>query len=416
MQQNEKKIALSPTHQYGIVTAAYWAFTLTDGALRMLVLLHFHTLGYSPLQLASLFLLYEIFGVITNIMGGWLGGRVGLNKTLNLGLMIQIIAVLSLSLLNSSWAPVMAVPFVIAVQGLSGIAKDFTKMSAKSALKSILPENQNTRLFRWVALLTGSKNTLKGVGFFMGGLMLNLMGFSLSLWVMAGLLGLIMVFTIIFLSHSLGRTKENVALKDIFSKSREINLLSLARLFLFGARDIWFVVALPLFLYDVAGFSFSEVGGLMALWVIGYGIVQSLTPMIIKKSSDGRSLEVRENKFWIFILTLLPFMIVIALKSEFSETYIILYGLALFGIVFAINSTLHSYLILAFTHDDHIALNVGFYYSANAVGRLIGTILSGLIYQMGGLLACLIGSGIMLSFALIFSLLISPKSKLKRSF
>ncbi|MBL4800540.1 MAG: organoarsenical effux MFS transporter ArsJ [Emcibacter sp.] len=392
--------------QYALVTAAYWGFTLTDGALRMLVLLHFHTLGYAPLQLASLFLLYEICGIVTNITGGWLGSRVGLKTTLLLGLALQVIALLALSYLNEDWPLVLAVPFVVAVQGLSGIAKDLTKMSAKSSLKLIVPEDQNSTLFKWVALLTGSKNTLKGVGFFLGGVMLNMLGFVVALWVMAGMLVLILLPTALFLSGDLGQTKVKVTFSEIFSKDRAINLLSAARFFLFGARDIWFVVALPLFLYDTMTLTFTQVGGLMALWVVGYGLVQSLAPIIIRKSPDGQSMEIKENKLWIFILSLVPFLIVAAVKSGLPPTYAIGAGLALFGIVFAINSALHSYLILAFTSKDQVAITVGFYYSANAGGRLAGTILSGLIYQYGGIEACLLGSGLMLVAAFFFSFLI----------
>ncbi len=395
--------------QYALVTAAYWGFTLTDGALRMLVLLHFHTLGYSPLQLASLFLLYEVFGVVTNIIGGWLGSRVGLNKTLILGLMLQVIAVMALSFLGADWSLSLAVPFVVAVQGLSGIAKDLTKMSAKSSLKLIVPDGQSSTLFKWVALLTGSKNTLKGIGFFLGGLMLSVMGFAAALWAMAGLLILIIIPALIFLTPALGKSPQKTRFREILSKSRSINLLSAARFFLFGARDIWFVVALPLFLYENIGLSFAQVGGLMALWVICYGCVQSAAPMIIKKSPDGRSREVAENKRWVFALALIPFGIVVALKSGLSPDYSLLVGLAIFGIIFAINSALHSYLILALTHNDHIAVTVGFYYSANAGGRLAGTLLSGLIYQYGGLTACLIGSGIMLVLAFTLSLFIPAR-------
>ena len=392
--------------QYALVTAAYWGFTLTDGALRMLVLLHFHTLGYAPLQLASLFLLYEVCGVVTNITGGWLGSRVGLNVTLILGLALQIIALMALSFLNDSWTLAVAVPFVVAVQGLSGIAKDLTKMSAKSSLKLIVPEDQASTLFKWVALLTGSKNSLKGIGFFLGGLMLNMLGFVMALWLMAGMLTLLILPTLIFLSGNLGQSAVKITFREVFSKSRAINLLSSARFFLFGARDIWFVVALPLFLYEDMGLNFTEVGGLMALWVIGYGVIQSMAPLIIRKSSDGKSLEIKENKLWVFVLSLLPFMIVVALKVGLSPPYAIGIGLALFGIVFAVNSALHSYLILAFTPKGHVAVNVGFYYSANAGGRLAGTLLSGLIYQYGGLEACLLGSGIMLMMAFFFSIFI----------
>ena len=74
---------------YALVTASYWGFTLTDGALRMLVLLHFHQLGYTPVNLAFLFLLYEFFGILTNLFGGWIGSRFGLRLTLFAGLAIK---------------------------------------------------------------------------------------------------------------------------------------------------------------------------------------------------------------------------------------------------------------------------------------------------------------------------------------
>ena len=76
---------------YAIVTSAYWGFTLTDGALRMLVLLHFYRLGYSPFTLAFLFLLYEAAGILANLIGGWLATRFGIARMLMVGLTTQII-------------------------------------------------------------------------------------------------------------------------------------------------------------------------------------------------------------------------------------------------------------------------------------------------------------------------------------
>lgn len=396
--------------QYALITTAYWGFTLTDGALRMLVLLHFHTLGYSPLQLASLFLLYEICGIVTNITGGWLGSRAGLNKTLTLGLSLQIVAVLALSFLEQNWPITLSIAFVVGIQGLSGIAKDLTKMSAKSTLKLIVSENQSSTLFKWVSLLTGSKNTLKGIGFFLGGLMLTTLGFSLALWVMAGLLIGALIPCLLFLTGGLGQTEKKVSFSQLFSRSRSINLLSTARFFLFGARDIWFVVALPLFLYEEMDFTFVEVGGIMAAWVIGYGFIQTAAPMIIRKSSDGRTLETKDNILWSFTLTLLPFLMAVLLEVGYEPQYVILIGLGLFGIFFAVNSALHSYLILALTPRDTVAINVGFYYSANAGGRLLGTILSGIIYQVGGMESCLIGAGLMLIMATIFNGILSAET------
>ena len=282
---------LSPKiRQYIMVTGNYWAFTLTDGALRMLVVLYFHGLGYSPLAIAMLFIFYEVFGVVTNLIGGWLGARLGLNKTMNVGLFIQIVA-LSMLLLPSSF---LTVPWVMAAQALSGIAKDLNKMSAKSAIKLLVPNSTGaeSQLYKWVALLTGSKNALKGVGFFLGGALLSLLGFSGAVLAMVLALSTIWVVSVIYLKKDLGKAKNTPKFTAIFAKSRAVNYLSAARMFLFGARDIWFVVALPVFLTTQIAWDHWYVGGFLATWVIGYGIVQSLAPKITGKNRgvmpDGR--------------------------------------------------------------------------------------------------------------------------------
>lgn len=185
---------------YALVTAAYWGLTLTDGALRMLVLLYFHNLGYNPLQVAALFILYEFFGVITNLIGGWIGSRFGLKLTLFSGLGVQILALSMLALLPPGWPQWMAIAYVMGSQALSGIAKDLTKMSSKSAIKLVVPPNAEGALFKWVAILTGSKNALKGVGFFLGGALLATAGFVGGLWIMVG--GLSLVLRRIFSSKS----------------------------------------------------------------------------------------------------------------------------------------------------------------------------------------------------------------------
>ncbi|WP_350356191.1 MFS transporter [Pseudomonas sp. G2-4] len=196
--------ALAPeVRQYLLVTGNYWAFTLTDGALRMLVVLHFHALGYSPLQIAALFLFYELFGVITNLVGGYLGARLGLNRTMNIGLGIQVAALLMLTV-PVAW---LTIPWVMGAQALSGIAKDLNKMSAKSSIKLLVPDGQQGKLYKWVAILTGSKNALKGVGFFLGGALLALIGFKGALLAMAGVLALIWVSSMIMLKKDPGQSK-----------------------------------------------------------------------------------------------------------------------------------------------------------------------------------------------------------------
>ncbi|ASD69122.1 organoarsenical effux MFS transporter ArsJ [Pseudoalteromonas piscicida] len=383
--------------QYLIVTGNYWAFTLTDGALRMLVVLYFHQLGYNPLEIAMLFLFYEIFGVVTNLIGGWLGARIGLNRTMNIGLGIQIVALLML-VAPTHW---LTVPYVMTAQALSGIAKDLNKMSAKSAIKAIVKSGEEGTLFKWVAILTGSKNALKGVGFFLGGLLLTILGFTGAMWLMASMLLLVWLFSLTSLKSDLGKAKNKPKFSDVFSKSRAINILSAARLFLFAARDVWFVVALPVFLSQQFGWDHWWVGGFMATWVIGYGIVQSTTPRFI--SRDKFVSTPSKVSGWALYLAAIPLLIAILLQAQLFTSLAVVGGLLLFGIVFAINSSLHSYLIVSLANSDGVSLDVGFYYMANAIGRLLGTILSGWIFLVYGLAACLVVSSVMLLLAAIIS-------------
>jgi hypothetical protein len=380
---------MKDVRNYCLVTAAYWAFTLTDGALRMLVLLHFYHLGYSPIQIAFLFLFYEFFGIVTNLLGGWIGSRLGLNFTLWGGLGLQVLALGMLALLSPDWTEAFSVAYVMAAQALSGIAKDLTKMSSKSAIKLLVPEDASGTLFKWVSLLTGSKNALKGVGFFLGGLLLSLLGFVPALLTMAGALAVILVATMMSLSWGIGKAKAKVKFTQIFSKSPEINVLSAARFFLFGARDVWFVVGLPIFLQVTLGWGFTEVGAFLALWVIGYGIVQSIAPGLLRRRWKGQAPQGSALLEWAVILAAVTAAIAIGLQAGLSPTFVIIGGLTLFAVAFAINSAVHSYLILAYTEGDKVALNVGFYYMANAGGRLAGTVLSGLLYQVYGLVGCL---------------------------
>ena len=394
---------MSGVRDYAIVTAAYWGFTLTDGALRMLVLLHFHTLGYSPFQLASLFVLYEVMGMVTNLIGGWLASRHGLQMTLHAGLGLQVAALLALSMLDPDWPLAWSVTYVLVVQGLSGIAKDLTKMSSKSAIKLVVPQGAHSTLFKWVALLTGSKNALKGVGFFLGGLLLSTQGFVHGLWLMAGCLALVLVASVALLPRDMGKAKSKAKASELFSKSRSINLLSAARVFLFGARDVWFVVGLPVFLTEMLGWNFASVGGFLALWIISYGFVQGAAPALLKSSRDGRSGEVKAAQLWIFILTGVTAMVAGAIHAGYQPTWTLIIGLGVFGLCFAVNSAVHSYLILAFSKSDEVALSVGFYYSANAAGRLAGTLASGVAYQWQGLAGCLGVAAAMLIVASVFT-------------
>lgn len=381
--------------QYMLVTFNYWNFTITDGALRMLVVLYFYDLGYSTLSIAFLFLFYEIFGVVTNLVGGWLGAHLGLNRTMNIGLGIQIFALLMLAV-PAAW---LTIPWVMAAQALSGIAKDLNKMSAKSAIKTLVPDNAQGTLYKWVAILTGSKNALKGAGFFLGGLLLTLIGFQYAVLIMAVVLIFVFIGSLIFLKSDIGKAKSKPKFSQIFSKSPSINILSAARMFLFGARDVWFVVALPVYLGSVFGWQHTAVGGFLALWVIGYGLVQGFAPRITGNNPDGKSAT-----WWALALLIVTGTIAYSVQIGWQPELVIVGGLFLFGAIFAVNSSLHSYLIISYARGDGVSLDVGFYYMANAMGRLIGTVLSGWVFQVAGLAACMWVSFAFLTLTTIISL------------
>lgn len=386
---------------YLVVTAGYWAFTVTDGAIRMLVVLYFHRLGYSPFEVALLFLFYEFFGVVTNLVGGWLGSRIGLNRTMHLGMALQVVALLLLTV-PDAW---LSVPYVMAAQALSGIAKDLNKMSAKASVKALSGEGGGgARLFRWVAVLTGSKNALKGAGFFVGAALLQTVGFRWALSLLAALLAVVMTITAWLLPRGVGRMAAKPRFTQVFSPVGAVNRLSAARFFLFGARDVWFVVGLPVFLYDVLGWDFMRVGGFLALWVIGYGTVQAAAPRLLGHSRHGRGPGGGTARWWAFALAILPAGMALALHWGWPTGPVVVTGLVLFGVVFAINSAVHSYLVLAYSDRDRVAMNVGFYYMANAAGRLAGTVLSGWVYQRQGLQGCLWWSGAFVLAAGLISL------------
>jgi len=384
---------------YAIVTAAYWGFTLTDGALRMLVLLHFYQLGYSPFTLAFLFLLYEAAGVLANLIGGWLATRYGITRMLTVGLSTQIVGFGLLSMLDPAWTATLSVAWVVLSQGVCGVAKDLTKTASKSAIKvtqAAAKEQDNGQLFKWVAWFTGSKNAMKGVGFFLGGLLLQTLGFQGSLWLMAGLLALVLLGVVTSLPTLMGKSKASKSAKELFAKNAGINGLAAARVALFGARDVWFVVGVPVFLYS-QGWTFTMVGGFLAAWTIGYGLVQALAPQIVRRSADGLSTEVPAARLWSALLAVVPVALAVAVVLEVPHLeWVVVVGLSLFGVAFAVNSSVHSYLVLAYAGSEKAAEDVGFYYAANALGRFFGTLMSGLLYQWGGLLYALLGSAAML--------------------
>ncbi|WP_122055180.1 organoarsenical effux MFS transporter ArsJ [Vibrio sp. Evd11] len=385
--------------QYMLVTFNYWNFTITDGALRMLVVLYFYDLGYSSLEIASLFLFYEFFGVVTNLIGGWLGARLGLNKTMNIGLGMQVVALGMLAVPSA----MLTIPWVMAAQALSGIAKDLNKMSAKSSIKTLVPDEQQGVLYKWIAILTGSKNALKGAGFFIGGLLLSTIGFQYAVLAMAAVLTLVFIGSLVSLEADMGKAKTKPKFKQIFSKSESINILSAARMFLFGARDVWFVIALPIYLGSVFGWDHSWVGGFLAAWTIAYGFVQGIAPKITGKA-QGEVPDGHAALLWAGALAIVTAGIAYAVQIGWQPELVIIGGLMVFGAIFAVNSSLHSYLIVSYAKGDGVSLDVGFYYMANAMGRLIGTILSGLVFQMAGLSACLWVSFAFLAITTVISL------------
>jgi len=405
---------MAGARNYLIVTASYWSFTLTDGALRMLVLLHFYSLGYTPFMLAFLFLLYEAAGIFANLGGGWLAARFGIPRMLMTGLTLQIAGLAMLSGLNPAWGGALSVAYVVGAQGIAGVAKDLTKTASKSAIKATSAGGAG-ELFRWVAWFTGSKNAMKGAGFFVGGLLLELAGFRPALWLMAAMLAVVLLGVASSLPRALGKAKASKSFGELFAKTRSVNLMAAARVFLFGSRDVWFVVGLPVFLYG-QGWRYMEVAGFLAMWTIGYGLVQAIAPSVIRRSADGLSREVPEARLWGAVLTAIPLVLALVLGGVQVERLdlVVTIGLAVFGFAFAVISSLHSYLILAYAGSEKAAEDVGFYYAANAGGRLIGILLSGALTQAGGLAACLWGSTAMLGLCLAITFVLPSAATARR--
>jgi predicted MFS family arabinose efflux permease len=405
---------MSAVRNYAIVTSAYFLFTITDGAIRMLVLLHFYQLGYTPFMLAFLFLLYETAGIFANVGGGWLATRFGIPRMLATGLTLQIGGLIMLSALDPSWGAAASVAWVVSAQGLAGVAKDLTKTASKSAIRATSQEGAG-QLFRWVAWFTGSKNATKGAGFFIGGFLLQMVGFQPALWLMAAMLALVLAGVLASLPRQLGKAKASKSFRELFAKTRAINLMAAARIFLFGSRDVWFVVGLPIFLYAY-GWQYMQVAGFVAGWTIAYGAVQALAPAVVTRSRDGLSREVPAARLWGAALTAIPILLAILLKAPGMPRpdLVLVVGLLIFGFAFAVISSLHSYLILAYAGSEKAAEDVGFYYAANAAGRLLGILLSGALTQAGGMTGCLGGSAVMLALCLAITLFLPAGAEARR--
>ena len=216
---------------------------------------------------------------------------------------------------------------------------------------------------------------------------------------------MVLLGTVVALPSGMGKAKSKVKFTTLFSKSIAVNWLSAARLFLFSSRDVWFVVGLPVFLASTLGWSFMQVGAFVAAWFVGYGMIQAIVPEILRQLGARHGVTGDTARLWAFVLTIIP----AASGSRTSNSHArptpaLMIGLAIFMIVFAINSAVHSYLILAYSEDDdEVATNVGFYYMANAGGRLLGTLLSGVIFEFYGFIGCLLASAALVLAASLLS-------------
>jgi len=359
---------------YLLVTLSYLAFTLTDGAMRMLVLLHLHAQGETAWGLALILLPYEAAGVFTNLLSGFLGARFGLKPILTVGLLLQAGACLLLAADPAR----LSITYVALTQILSGVAKDFVKNSAKSYVKALQPENQGARLFRWVAWMTGSKNAMKGVGFFAGGALLGWVGFSGTNLGLGGALIAASAFSAVTLPSIKGRA--NARLRGVVLHDTSVLWLSGARLFLFGSRDTWFAVALPLFLAS-AGWPSITVGAVLAGWVVCYGAVQAFTPSLTRASNTRAASASTARWTLSLLLPLAPAALALWFLPNIASTATVLLAVSIYGVFFAVTSSLHSWLIVAAHDGEKLPERVGFYYAANAAGRLVGTACSGALFS-----------------------------------
>ena len=383
--------ALEP---FAIISLSYCLFTVTDGALRMIVLLHAFTKGFDAFEVALMFTLYETMGVVTNFLAGVFGALWGIKSTLLVGLCLQVVSIALLYAWDDAFTKEEAIVFVTAAQGLSGVAKDLVKLGGKSVTKLVTPDEKQSQLFKLVSFITGLKNSLKGAGYFVGAALLAA-SYNLALAVLIGLVVLAMPWAALRLSSDLGTTrKENVTLEAIFKKNHNVNTLSLARMFLFGSRDLWFEVPLPFFLRSADGFGWPReaVGAFLAGYIILYGQLQSWSPQAVLSPLGQDPPNKYSAALWAWLL--LPVTVALAATLQFSAPFVerdvdamiaLLTALvALFAVVFAVNSAVHSYLIVKYSEGDKVAMNVGFYYMANAAGRLVGTLVSGALYAYSG--------------------------------
>lgn len=428
--QAARSEALRP---FVIISSSYLLFTITDGAIRMIVLLHAYNKSFSALQVAIMFTLYELAGVFTNLAAGFMGAKWGIKFTLIIGLSLQIFSYGLLFGWQDDWTKQQAIVYVTIAQMFAGVAKDLTKLGGKTVTKLVTPEEKTTKLFKLVSLITGWKNSLKGVGYFLGSALLAV-SYELALSVMMVLVVLAMPWAIFGLDRELGTAKsKNASWKDVFKlDNTNLNYLCLARLFLFASRDFWFEVPLPFFLRSPSceglgidtclvdsdcvtnavcgvesmlceninagggcgglGADRVVVGALLGGYIILYGQVQSWTPQLVTGPLDQTPPNKLTEVLWGLLNCLPTLLMAIAAMwapafqdgNQSAMTGWIIFSVVMFAIVFAINSSIHSFLVVSYAKMDKVAVSVGFYYMSNALGRLLGTLGSGILYTFVG--------------------------------
>lgn len=378
-----------------VISSSYLLFTITDGGVRTIVLFNAFERDFTAFQVSLMFVLYELAGVVTNFLAGIAGARWGLRSTLLAGLCLQVVGIGMLFGWQKSFTKTEAIIFVTVAQMLSGIAKDLVKLGGKAVTKLVTPEGKEGRLFKMVSMITGLKNSLKGVGMFIGAALVQVTYFG-ALGTMLGIVLLAVPWAVLSLESDLGRMRrENITLSSIFKKNHNVNFLSAARFFLFASRDAWFEVPLPFYLRSPEGFGWERAaaGAFLGGWVIMYGQVQSWTPQLFSKPLRQFPANKYHATLWVAILLVIPALLGSVMQfsdvfqsgtSQAAKIAIVVVALVAFAVVFAVNSSIHSYLVVKYSEGDKVAMNVGFYYMSNAAGRLIGTLVGGALFQWVG--------------------------------
>jgi len=408
----ESHSAVAPVHNLYVTVWSFNLFTITDGAIRSIILLYANKLGFNAILIAVMFSMYELAGVFTNLFGGVIATRYGLKFTLLCSLVCQVVGLGLLLTIEPIFGDLEtmtnkggATAFITFCQALSGIAKDLMKLSCKSMPKLVSKPGDDDKLFVLVAWVTGLKNSFKGFGSIVGAILINFTSLVTSVCVLLGIIGLIVPAPILYMDKFLGMNKKNAVFNlKVLQKGRDVNVLSLARFFLFGARDIWYEIAAPLFLSQALLWSDWTVGLFLGGYTIVYGFFQTSVSKLFKKSSKENlsSLAkvfnglppVSQVKNWAYgtaaqlvvwscILYPLYRHLINTGNSDgalWGINIVFVFGVLCFAILFAVNSAVHSYFIVRYAGKDKLAMDMGFYYMANAGGRLVGTLLSGVIY------------------------------------